>query len=581
MADSCSKGIEIKIRDTKLFAHIIHPYAKPKLVAISKQVPIWIAVMLTLAFTNHSFSQMQIVGKVIDIKNHDPLAYVSVGIKEKNIGTVSKDDGTFAINIPTEYETDTLTFSMVGYYELNLSITGLASSERVTIQLKEKPTQLKEVVVIGEKFVPRKYGIKTRGVIHFTDGIFKKDDSFEIGQVINLGSSLTQITSLNLHVNSSRPDSANFRVNFYRYDPNANIPKERIVEKSILQQHPVKEGWLKFDLREYDIIVNGYVLVSLEFIPETKKDVKQILYEVKIGGSSKSFFRKASLGQWTRPPHHYCLYVTALTDKNTPDEPEDKETAPTFTLRAHFSNEPFSLFVRLPEHYSKGNKTYPVIYLLDGNAYFDPISNSVDSYIKRKMLSVDPIVVGIGYENAYVMDSLRNRDYTFPKSLPADSFNISGQGDKFYDFLKSKVIPSIDSIYRTDQTSRTIAGHSLGGYFVLYALTRHRSDASLFNNFIAASPSIYYHDDYLIKAFGITPAYNGNIKSPNLYLTIGELEVMEDQSNDFKTLSKILADKQINTQREVYKNLEHMGTAIPSFENGIQQVLNKKNSDNR
>jgi predicted alpha/beta superfamily hydrolase len=539
-----------------------------------KATPICTVIILILSINNQIFSQTQITGKVIDTNDKSPLAYVNIGIKEKNIGTISKEDGSFSIDIPSEYQSGSLTFSIVGYYESNLSIKDLNSKGNVTIQLKEKPTQLKEVVVTGKKLVEKKYGIKRRGAIHFTDGIFKKDDSFEIGQAIRLGNSLAQITSLNLHINSSRPDSANFRINFYRYDIDENIPKERIVEKSILQRHPVNEGWLKFDLSNYNTLIKGDVLISLEFIPET--DVKQIFYEVKLGGSSKSFFRKTSLGQWTRPPHHYCLYATAITDKNAPDEPEDDETPPAFTLKSDFSNEPFSFFVKLPKNYSKNIKqTHPVIYLLDGNAYFDQVANSVDNYVKKKKISADPIVVGIGYENAYVMDSLRNRDYTFPDALPADSFKISGQGDKFYDFIKTKLVTYIDSAYRTDKSNRTIMGHSLGGYFVLYALKENLSDSLVFNNFIAASPSIYYHDNYLAKEISSSQTSQRNIENIKIYLTIGELEVLENQTNDFKIFSKILTDKTIRFQTEVYKGLEHMGTAIPTFESGIQMFLTK------
>lgn len=531
-------------------------------------------IILILSFNNHIFSQTQIIGKVIDANDKSPLAYVNIGIKEKNIGTISKEDGFFSIDIPSDYQSGSLTFSIVGYNESTLPIRDLKGN--VVIQLKEKPTQLDEVVVTGEKLVEKKYGIKRRGAIHFTDGIFKKDDSFEIGQVIRLGNSLAQITSLNLHFNSSRPDSANFRINFYRYDSDENIPKERIIEKSILQRHPVNEGWLKFDLSNYNILIKGDVLMSLEFIPEADNDIKQIFYEVKLGGSSKSFFRKTSLGQWTRPPHHYCLYATAITDKNAPDEPDDEETPPAFTLKSGFSNEPFSFFVRLPKNYSKSNKqTYPVIYLLDGNAYFDPVANSVDIYVKKKKISADPIVVGIGYENAYVMDSLRDRDYTYPEALPADSFKISGQGDKFYNFLKTKLVTYIDSAYRTDKSNRTIMGHSLGGYFVLYALNQNLSDSIVFNNFIAASPSIYYYDNYLAKEIRSSQIYQRNIESIKLYLTIGELEVFENQTNDFKIFSKMLTDKTISVQTEVYKGLEHMGTAIPTFESGIQLFLAK------
>jgi len=339
----------------------------------------------TFLNSHDSFSQILIAGKIIDAKNLNPIEYVNVGIKEKNIGAISKDDGSFKINIPHEHQSDSLTISCVGYYDENLYIPDLFREEIVIIRLREKTTQLKLVLVTGEKLIEKKYGIKRRAPIHFTDGIFKKDDSFEIGQVIHLGNSLAQITSLNIHINSSRPDSASFRINSYKYDVDDDIPKERIIEKNILQRHPIREGWLRFDLSDYNILVKGNVLVSLEFMPEPTKDVKQILYEVKIGGSSKSYFRKSSFGQWTRPPHHYCLYVTAITDRDAPEEMDEQETLPAITLKSDFSKEPFNLFVRLPKSYSKDKtRSYPVIYLLDGNAYFDAIANSADHYVRKK-----------------------------------------------------------------------------------------------------------------------------------------------------------------------------------------------------
>ncbi len=537
---------------------------------ISKLFPVWILTTLFPGAYNYSYAQTQITGKVTDT-NQSPLAYVNIGIRKKNIGTVSKEDGSFAINIPAEFQNDSLTFSIVGYHDVKLLIKVLGSDEELTIRLKEKAIPLREVVIVGKKPAEKEYGIKRRGVIHFTDGIFKKDDSFEIGQVINPGKAAAQITSLHLYINSSRPDSANFRINFYRYDTDENAPRERIIEKNIVQRHPIKEGWLKFDLSGENILVKGHVLAAVEFIPENKKDAKQILYEVKLGGSSKSFFRKSSLGQWTRPPHHYCLYVTALTDKNAPDDIDDAETLPAFSLKSGFSTEPFRFFVRLPENYSKNKKQiYPVIYLLDGNAYFDPVANSVDPLVKKKKISTDPIIVGVGYENAYIMDSLRNRDYTFPVAFPEDRFTISGQGDQFYDFITSKLIKYMDLNYRTDTTSRTIMGHSLGGYFVLYALSRQMTGPPAFKNFVAASPSIYYYDNYLIKKMKGETSDKQASNNISLYMTIGELEMGGDESNRFTDLSKIMKAKGVNVRSETYKNAEHMGTAIPTFEKGIQ-----------
>ncbi len=537
-----------------------------------------IFILLTAVVSNFSaLSQIRITGDIVDSKNNRALEYVNIGVKQKNVGTASLKNGSFSIGIPMENITDTLTFSIVGYYELNLPISQLDSGNKITIRLVEKITNLKELAISGEKLVDKKFGIKKRGIIHFTDGIFKKDDSFEIGQLIKLGNNPAQITSVNLHINSSRTDSASFRINFYRYDEDDNRPADRIVEKSILQRHPIREGWLKFDLVKYNILLKGKVFVAIEFIPENKSDVKQIYYEVKIGGASKSFFRRNSLGEWNTPPHHYCLYVTALVDKNTPEEPDDEETIPTITLKSDMAPEPFSIFIRLPKGYhSNTKKQYPVVYHLDGNAFFDPISSSVERLRKKKKISIEPIVVGIGYENAYVMDSLRNRDYTFPEALAKDSFHTSGGGESFYQFIKTELKPYIERTYRTDTTNRMIMGHSLGGYFVLYALLQTINGNELFNSYVAASPSISYYDNFALEQFQKLSYEKMGNRKLKLYLTIGEMEIDEDPKDNFNYFGQILSKWSFTKMKvNIYKNLEHMGTAVPSFEDGLEFILSE------
>jgi hypothetical protein len=280
------------------------------------------------------------------------------------------------------------------------------------------------------------------------------------------------------------------------------------------------------------------------------------------------------LGQWNTPPHHYCLYVTALADKNTPEEPDDVETVPTTTLQSNMTREPYSIFVRLPKDYAKNTeKKYPVIYHLDGNAFFDPINSSVDRLHKKKKIPRDPIVVGIGYENAYVMDSLRDRDYTFPESLPKDSFKMSGGGERFFQFIKTRLKPYIEKTYRTDTTHQTIMGHSLGGYFVLYALLEHAKGNRLFNNYVAASPSLSYYDNYIFQKFQNLSQHDVASEKLKLYLTMGEFEIDEDHEDSFKHFRQMLSRHDLQLKVKIYDRLEHMGTAVPSFEDGIEYIL--------
>jgi predicted alpha/beta superfamily hydrolase len=538
---------------------------------------VFIICFTTVTLSNgYVLSQTTIAGYVVDAGNSSALEYVNIGIKQKNIGTSSLKNGFFSIRIPAENQNDTLTFSIVGYYEQNILIGKVDFEKDVTIQLVEKSTNLKELVISGEKLVEKKYGIKRRGIVHFTDGMFKKDDSFEIGQVIKLGKRRSQITSVNLHINSSRADSGNFRINFYRFDIEDNGPKERIVGKSIFQRHTIREGWLKFDLKKYNILLKGDVLISVEFIPEHREDIRQILYEVKIGGSSKSFYRKSSLGSWNAPPHHYCLYATAMVDKDAPEDSEEDESVPAFTLKSDNAVEPYSIFVRLPKEYNTSGKKYPVVYHVDGNVYFDAISSSLKRLIKKKKVASDAIVVGIGYQNAYVMDSLRERDYTYPRAVPADSFPVSGGGESFYRFIVMELMPHIEMTYRVDTTNRTLMGHSLGGYFVLFALLKETKDNSVFDNFVAASPSISYYNDYIPKQFRDLRYQEKDNRKTKLYLTIGELEIDEDPTDGFKNFDRILSALEfIQLKSRVYRNMEHMGTAVPSFEDGLEFMLSE------
>lgn len=194
------------------------------------------------------------------------------------------------------------------------------------------------------------------------------------------------------------------------------------------------------------------------------------------------------------PPHPYCMYVIALVDKNAKVEEQDQETMPTLSIYSVY----LSAYLKIM---AEKEYSLSVIYQLDANAYFDHIGYALGELGKNQVLAKEPILVGIGNKNAYLMDSLRVRDYTFPKAPASDSLAISGGAEKFYAFLKQELIPYIDKSYRTDTGERTLMGHSFGGYFTLYALLQDMKQTAVFNSYVAASPSLDYHDYYLMKAF--------------------------------------------------------------------------------
>ncbi|HTI92847.1 MAG TPA: alpha/beta hydrolase-fold protein, partial [Puia sp.] len=432
-----------------------------------------LSVLIYFASSSTS-AQTTISGKVIDAGNKEMLPYVNIGIKHKNIGTVSAKNGSYSILIPTQNQDDTLTFSMVGYNEFNLPLRNIISTDPQTIKLEARHLAL-EPARVTVKLVEKKIGlVKNHALIHFVDGSTNKNDIFEIAQLVKLDTILTKITSVNLTITEAREDSGLFRINFYGFD--GLRPTGRVVETSLIQTHAIVPGLLLFDLKKYNIYLKGNIVIGIEFLPTGKANSGRINYEVKLGGPAKSFVRTSSQGDWRVPPHHYRLFITALTraDAKTPptEEDEDKETHPSVRLFSLNVQDSFSVFVRLPKDYARHkHQKYPVVFLLDANAYFDNVSN-VMSEISKNYSAPEPILIGIGYKDFIQDDSLRNRDFTYPKALVSDSFSVSGGADKFLGFIEKELIPFVDRTYRTDTTSRTIMGHSLGGYFTLYALER-------------------------------------------------------------------------------------------------------------
>lgn len=244
-----------------------------------------------------------------------------------------------------------------------------------------------------------------------------------------------------------------------------------------------------------------------------------------------------------------------------------------------------SIFVNLPNGYNPQQKEkYAVVYLLDANLYFDIVATVINKY-SEVGLAPSIILVGIGYKDFPTMDSLRNRDYTYPVAIPKYEMAISGGADKFLNCINSELIPFIDKGYNTDTLKRVLAGHSLGGYFSAYALLQALSGKNNnFSGYISASPSIHYNKYYLLNQFKETPQKIGQTKKIKAYFTFGGLEEEENandssmikQSSVSEQLSKQLAVKQSSYliyKSDIFSNLGHMETQIPTFIKGLQWTL--------
>jgi predicted alpha/beta superfamily hydrolase len=239
-------------------------------------------------------------------------------------------------------------------------------------------------------------------------------------------------------------------------------------------------------------------------------------------------------------------------------------------------NDSFYVFISCPENMDK-NKKYPVVYLTDANLYFDVMKATFDRYSEIGLLP-EAILVGVGYKDFKTMDSLRERDLTYPVAVPEYEMRLSGNADKFLGLIQNDVVPYIDSNYPCYKTKRVLMGHSLGGYFTLFALKQDlAAKKHIFTSYIAASPSTDFNHNYILNEFDILNTHN---KKVNCYVTFGGLEDSEEDtaalkcSVILKKLTHSLKEKcKINYKGDLFSSLDHMDTSLPTFIKGLQMCL--------
>lgn len=223
-----------------------------------------------------------------------------------------------------------------------------------------------------------------------------------------------------------------------------------------------------------------------------------------------------------------CLMMPAQAGRTTAasstkheaaDPPVTLPDSHAFTLRSAAGKE-YRILVALPPGPPPA-QGYATLTVLDGNAYFTAMAEAMRSlqafpkvYSKEDIRTAQPtMVVGIAYPGDAVLDGQRRSwDFLPPSSHTEDIERLRGGqpggAAAFLDFLTKELRPALTMRYPLHATQHTLAGHSLGGYFVLYALT-HRPDA--FQRYAAISPSTWWNDGRILSDLAQRPLGHASV----------------------------------------------------------------------
>lgn len=429
----------------------------------------------------------------------------------------------------------------------------------------QKQVHLQEVNVKAVALVEQKIGVHRRVPgPHFSDGVLNQKLSFEIAQSLVLPAGNNRVKDVNLYVGTFPHKKLLVRARFFSSE--LGKPGELVAETKY-DSCEVKDGWLQIPLLPDPIYLGCNCFVAIECQGRTA-GTEQLDLQVKLGGSSTTFVRQLN-EPWQQVPHHFYIYATVLVPGKWKQTPE-KDLSPSLRMFSQHCRDSFSIYVSLPPSYRK-HRHYPVVYLLDANAYFETL---VASRAKLPAGKRPFILVGVGYSNDYLLDSLRMRDYTWPSAQLCDSCSHCGRADRFYNFLQHELLPLVKASYRVDTTRCCLAGHSLGAYFSLYALYRGHIDSQpLFQRYCAISPSLQYAEGHLLKQLQHLPA---SVSQQQVFIGYGSKELQDPQEQgDFKRLCTYLqAVPGIRTTQIVLPNAGHLEAALPGLLAGIGHLVN-------
>lgn len=241
------------------------------------------------------------------------------------------------------------------------------------------------------------------------------------------------------------------------------------------------------------------------------------------------------------------------------------------TIESKILNEQRKVLVYVPENATNpkyNEKSYPVVYLLDGDAHFYSVVGMIRqlSSVNGNTICPKMIVVGISNTN-------RTRDLTPTKGERPNS----GGGEKFMSFIKNELIPHIDSNYPTINY-RTFIGHSLGGLTVMNTLL-HQPD--LFNAYVAIDPSMWYNNENLLSKIKKS-TFNETYKNKTLYLGIAntmhkDMDTIRVKKDTMSSTRHIRAILELNTylKESQQKYLSYKSTYYESDDHGSVPLISE------
>ncbi len=214
------------------------------------------------------------------------------------------------------------------------------------------------------------------------------------------------------------------------------------------------------------------------------------------------------------------------------------------------------LTISLPPSYSKETKkSYPLLFLLDGDYLFDPFQGAL-SYGNYWDDLPEVIIVGIKQE--------RERDDDC--AMDATTGLPDEKGEDFFEFIGGELMPYIQNKYRVSPF-KIIAGHDLTASFMNFYLYK---DAPLFNAYISLSPQLALDMETRI------PERLATFKQNIFYYqssSDGDIRKLKGKITSLDENMKAVVNANLNYKYDEFKGASHYSLVLYSIPNALYQFF--------
>jgi CarboxypepD_reg-like domain len=282
-----------------------------------KHISIFI-LLCTISFLSvMSQKSIQLHGRVVEEETQKPLAYASIGIFNKSVGTLTDSLGNFHLMVDKENLLDTLLVSLVGYTSKYYKLNELANNQEIIIPLSVKYLSLPEVLISNKTWETEVQGRQSSGKLVQVSIHNNKSAAETIGSEMGMKYKTKQKNALlkdfNFYLSSNNFHRIKFSVNVYSMKD--NMPDTLLTrEQVIITLAKYKTGWTKVDLEPYLIQVPAEFIVTvqwLEGIHESGEDPVTLI-PTGVTTSKNCFVRVASQDRWKRMAMQLSNYVTLI-----------------------------------------------------------------------------------------------------------------------------------------------------------------------------------------------------------------------------------------------------------------------------